>query len=56
MLRRMAQRARLLHRFLGAANQILLLSFDPEMRRIIGQIGQDGYERRCGQALAQARD
>ena len=49
----MSQLHGLFHRFGGSANQILLLLFHPEMRWIIRQIGEDGCERRFGQALAQ---
>ena len=39
---------------IGAANEILLLPLDPEVRRIIGEIGQYRHQRNARQRLAQA--
>ena len=52
-LRRMTKRRGLFGCLACAANEILLLAFDPEMRRIIGQIGEDGHERSRRQTLPQ---
>ena len=49
----MPQRARLVDRLLRTANQILVLAFDPEMRRIIRHIGENRHQRRRGQTVAQ---
>ena len=53
---RMSQRPRLLHRFLRSANQILILPFDPEMRRIIGEIRENCHQRRRRAGFRAARD
>ena len=52
---RVAQGARLFHRFRSSANEVLILPwFHPEMRRIIGEVGQDRDVRRAGARRAQA--
>jgi len=49
-----SQRARLLHCPGRAAYEILVLLLHPEVRRIIGEIGQDGHIRHVWQRRAQA--
>ncbi len=43
-LLRVAQRARLLDGAVRAADQVLLLALDPEVRRIVGDVRKYGYE------------
>ena len=38
--------ARLLRRPLRAADEVLVLLFDPEVRRVVGQIRENGHHRR----------
>ena len=45
---RYPQHLRLSDGAVRSADQVLLLAFDPEMRRVIGDIGQNGHERPAG--------
>jgi len=44
--RRKPQRARLVHRAPRSADHVLFLPLDPEVRRVVGDVGQDGHQRR----------
>ena len=45
----MAQLLSLLDCLFGAADQVFGLALDPEVRRIVGEVGQHGDERRSRQ-------
>ena len=47
----MAHRDRLIRRGFSAANQVLLLAFDPEMRRTVGEVGKNRDHRSFGSSL-----
>ena len=47
----MTHRDRLLRRGFSAANQVLLLAFDPEVRRTVCEVGQNCDHRRFGPSI-----